>query len=124
MEKQLEFGFGALSGKVWISEPAERRVVVTPDESLMGETQQPEKANSYAAGAGEYGKVVPFGGLMGEVGLGPNLLSHVPLLDDVYYGPRRHGVSGVVLSLGVCRRCGKGEVFQIRPDSNRCTYCK
>lgn len=48
MEKQLEFGFGALTGKVWITEPAERRVIVTPDESPVERTTYPEKSNSHA----------------------------------------------------------------------------
>lgn len=111
---QIEFGFKALSDDIRIFEPAERRVVVTPDECLIGETSLPSNEH----------------------------FSSRFYRDDLPYQGDGYGWhDGELVDLGVCRKCKKGTVYRIViseeskenmavfngkcPDAFlRCTYCK
>lgn len=53
MEMQLEFGFSPLFDDVRIFESAQRRVVVTPDECLIGETSLSYQGDGYGWHDGE-----------------------------------------------------------------------
>jgi hypothetical protein len=80
----VQFQFGVSAGQnvgefeLKVFEGVERRVVVTPDESLMGETKQKKKSKNDSP------------------------------------------VNG---SLGLCKRCGKGEVYIIRLSNESLTNC-
>lgn len=113
MEKQLEFGFAALTGAVRIFEPAERRVIVTPDESTTDGT---------------------------NLSL-DSLFRSQPYGNDLPYQGDGYGWhDGQLIDLGTCRRCKKGTVYRVVISAEskenmaelngkcpdvflRCTYC-
>jgi hypothetical protein len=99
---QIEFRFNVLSDDIRIFEPAECRVVVTPDESLLEETHLIECSNTdVVLGAGKYA-------------------------DGTVYGSYSNGAN--TTDLGLCRRCKKGNVYKFLSKDGlgilRCTYCK